>query len=103
MFQPHRYSRLKHCKTGFLNCFSEADRLFVLPVYPAGEKPLAGVSSKDLVHSIKKPEALFIEERDIFSVFSKELKAKDVFVTLGAGSICRFGETLLSQLKKLEG
>ena len=100
LFQPHRYSRLKHCKTGFLNCFSQADKLFVLPVYPAGEKPLTGVSSKDLVHSIKKPEALFIEERDLFSVFSKELKAKDLFVTLGAGSVGRFGETLLSQLKK---
>ena len=100
LFQPHRYTRLKHCWERFLKCFSDADKLYVLPVYPAGEKPLKKIDSKTFIKQISHPSSHFIEEKDLFSVLSKELGQGDLFVTLGAGSVYRFGENLLAQLQK---
>ena len=100
LFQPHRYTRLKHCWERFLKCFSDADKLYVLPVYPAGEKPFKKIDSKTFIKQISHPSSHFIEEKDLFSVLSKEIRQGDLFVTLGAGSVYRFGENLLAQLQK---
>lgn len=99
LFQPHRYSRFKNCWREFLKCFSSADKLFVLPVYPAGEKLLKKFDSKTFIQKVSHPSAHLLNEEDVFSVLSKELKEKDVFITLGAGSVYKYGELLLSQLK----
>lgn len=99
LFQPHRYTRFKNCWTRFLKCFSSADKLFVLPVYPAGEKALKGYDSKSFVEQSPHPDINFLDEKNAISVLSKELKNGDVFITLGAGSVYRYAETLLSQSK----
>ena len=99
LFQPHRYTRFKNCWDRFLKCFAKADRLFVLPVYPAGEAPLKAFDSKTFVRDIRHAEASFLREEDLLPVFSKELSQGDLFVSLGAGSVYRFGENLLQSLK----
>ena len=99
LFQPHRWSRFKNCWGRFLTCFSQADKLFVLPVYPAGEKPLRGFNSANFVKKTTHPSACFLNEKNVFSILSKELKPGDVFITLGAGSVYQYGERLLSKLK----
>ena len=100
LFQPHRWTRFKNCWSSFLKCFSSVDRLFVLPVYSAGEEPLKGFDSKTFVQQSPHSGISFVEEKDIFSVLSKELKKGDVFITLGAGSVYRYGESFLAQLKE---
>ena len=99
LFQPHRYTRFKNCWKGFLKCFGFADKLFVLPVYPAGEEPLKGFDSQAFVRQIQNKKAVFLEEEKIFPLLSRELDKRDLLVTLGAGSVYRFGESLLSRLK----
>ena len=42
-FQPHRYSRLQHLMNEFAASFDDADFLYLMPVYFAGEAPIAGV------------------------------------------------------------
>ena len=100
LFQPHRYTRFKNCWKGFLQCFSHADKLFVLPVYSAGEAPLKDFDSKIFVQQIQHLKAHFLDEKNLFSILSKELKKGDLFITLGAGSVYQHGESLLSQLQK---
>ena len=102
LFQPHRYTRFKNCWNGFLQCFLSADKLFVVPVYPAGEEPLQSFDSQSFVKRIPYPEVVLLDEKNLLSVLSKELKEGDLFVTLGAGSVYRYGESLLSQLKKTD-
>ena len=99
LFQPHRYTRFKNCWNRFLNCFSHADRLFVLPVYPAGERALKNFDSKSFIKQVQHPSARLLDEKSYISVLSKELKKGDLFITLGAGSVYRYGEALLSQIK----
>ena len=101
LFQPHRWTRFKNSWDGFLKCFSCADKLFVTPVYSAGEEPLKIFDSSSFVKQFQQKPVQLVEEKDLFSVFSKEIKKGDLFVTLGAGSIYRYGESLLSQLKKI--
>ena len=100
LFQPHRWTRFENCWNGFLKCFSFADKLFVTPVYSAGEEPLKSFDSLSFVQQFQERPAQFVEEKNLFSVFSKEIQKGDLFVTLGAGSVYRYGESLLSQLKR---
>ena len=99
LFQPHRYTRFKNCWQAFLKCFSCADKLFVLPVYPAGEKALKGFDSLSFIKQIDKSKAVFVEDKNFLTILSKELKANDLLITLGAGSISHYGEKLLLSLK----
>jgi UDP-N-acetylmuramate--alanine ligase len=51
--QPHRYTRLRDLMSEFQGCFNDADMVFVAPVYPAGEAPIAGVDSAALVQGLR--------------------------------------------------
>ena len=95
LFQPHRYTRFKNCWNRFLKCFSHADQLYVLPVYPAGEKALRNFNSESFVKKVQHPSVRLLDEKSCVSVLSKELKAGDLFITLGAGSVYHYGEALL--------
>jgi UDP-N-acetylmuramate--alanine ligase len=51
IFQPHRYSRTAALKEEFGRCFGDADRVWVLDVYAAGEAPIEGASGRSLVEA----------------------------------------------------
>lgn len=48
VFQPHLYSRTRDQAAGFADALARADRGLVLPIYPARETPIPGVT-RDLV------------------------------------------------------
>ena len=99
LFQPHRYTRFKNCWKGFLKSFSAFDVLYVLPVYSAGEAPIVNINSRAFVKQIKHPSAHFVKDENVCSVLFKELQKGDLLLTLGAGSVYRYGEILLSKIK----
>jgi UDP-N-acetylmuramate--alanine ligase len=91
--QPHRYSRLEDLMDEFRQAFNDADAVYALPVYAAGEDPIDGVDSEALVaglrdrghhaaYSLASPEALAARLAD-------EVKAGDFVVCLGAGDITK--------------
>ena len=73
--------------------------LYVSDVYPASEPPLKGVDSETFVQQLRHSEKHFVSERDIVSKVCWALRPGDVFVTLGAGSVNKFGEEVLSYLR----
>ena len=99
LFQPHRYTRFKYHWDNFLKSFSSADVLYVSEVYPASEKPLEGIRSEKFIQQINHPRKHFISEKNVMSDISGILEPGDIFVTLGAGSVSRFGEDILSNLR----
>ena len=99
LFQPHRFSRTADCREGFLTCFAEADQVFLTDIYPAGESPLKGVSSKKLAGQIQHSSCSYCPQEDIPSVLRHALKPGDLFITMGAGSVYKYGEELLNRLK----
>lgn len=54
VFQPHTFSRTKDLHSDFVTCFEKSDKVFLLPIYPAREKPIEGVTSHLLAEDIKK-------------------------------------------------
>ena len=97
LFQPHRFSRTKECWTDFLTCFDQADEVFLTDIYPAGEAPLKGVSSVELVKGMSHPSSSYCPEENVISALSKTLKEGDVVITMGAGSVYKYGETLIKK------
>ncbi len=94
LFQPHRYTRTKNLFNEFGKSFDSADFVKVLDIYPAGEKPITGVSSDLIVNSLKKNKCR-VEKFDTLEVFSKTLSEGDIVLTLGAGDVWKKGEELL--------
>lgn len=86
IFQPHRYSRTAAFAEGFAQKLSMADRAIVLEIYPASEKPIAGVSSRTITDLMEHGEYIpnFIEVTD--SVI-ESAEPGDVIITLGAGDV----------------
>ena len=99
LFQPHRYSRFQTCWKDFLTSFSEADKICVSEVYPAGESPLKGVDSQTFIKQLKHKDCHFVQEKNVCNFFEQTLKPNDIFITLGAGSISKIGELIIKGFK----
>src|SRR4029077_15778629 len=52
VFQPHRFTRPQALRKRFLRRYPGVSELVLLPIYPAGETPIPGVSSESLVEGI---------------------------------------------------
>jgi UDP-N-acetylmuramate--alanine ligase len=103
LFQPHRFSRTQHCWHEFTTCFSMADELMVLDIYPAGEDPIAGITTEHLIEEMKHHSCRhFIRsETEIQNLVNSQLKNGDIFLTLGAGDGWKIGMQVLDLLKAL--
>ena len=53
VFQPHLYSRTQDQAKGFIEVLDKADEVILLPIYPARELPIEGVTSDMLLHGMK--------------------------------------------------
>lgn len=95
-FQPHRYTRTQHCWHEFTTCFAQADQLLLTDIYPAGETPIEGVNTENLVKEIKNKSVEYLPQGEgLLRNIQSRLKAGDVFVTLGAGDGWKLGMELL--------
>ncbi|WP_254474355.1 UDP-N-acetylmuramate--L-alanine ligase [Bartonella sp. B1098] len=105
--QPHRYSRLHHLFDEFSACFNDADTVLITPVYAAGEEPILGFGSQELVEHIKmaghRDVRLIHGLEDVVSLVSKFAQAEDYVVFLGAGNITQWACALPHQLSGLDG
>lgn len=101
-FQPHRYSRTQDLFEDFSQVLSEADVLLVTEVYAAGETALAGADGRALCRAIRnrgRVEPVFVNEvESLPDALSNVLQAKDVLLTLGAGSIGNIANMLSQRL-----
>ena len=101
IFQPHRYSRVRDLEDDFAECFEECDRLWVVDFYSAGEDPLPGVCSPNLVEKIARaghPRAIYSPSME--DAVGRALAAAgpgEALITLGAGNVWRAGEEFLSR------
>lgn len=91
IYQPHRYTRTKDLYEDFVEVLSGVDVLLLLDVYSAGEKKIAGADSRSLCHSIRlrgKVDPVYVRhEADVKELLDNLVRAGDIVVTQGAGSI----------------
>ncbi len=100
VFQPHRFSRVKALQDEFCDAFHDADLLIVTDIYPAGEKPIEGITGASLAEKIKRiREATYVKKLDEVPMHLMEIiREGDIVITLGAGDVWKAGESLLKLL-----
>lgn len=103
IFQPHRYTRTRDLINEFASCFSDAEVLYLMDIYPAGEKPIDGINSGVLLDCIKKTgpiDAVYFSDRaKLIENLLLRLEQGDVVFTLGAGDVWKVGEEIVKRLK----
>ncbi len=98
LFQPHRYTRTRDLLPEFIDAFVDADKIVLLDIYSAGEKPLPGVNSELLYKGIKdtgKDIEYIRDKEEILDYLDTEIKEADTLLTLGAGDVWKIGEKFL--------
>lgn len=89
-FQPHLFSRTKDFMTGFAQELSKLDECILLPIYPAREAPIEGVTSEALAEKITSEVKVLADKSDLIQAAEDALgEGSIVFLTIGAGDIDR--------------
>jgi UDP-N-acetylmuramate--alanine ligase len=104
VFQPHLFSRTRDFADGFAEVLSGLDEAVLLPIYPARELPIEGVTSEWLLSLLPQhgAAAQVVEKAQLVSRISEIVQAWNasgepcVVMTLGAGDIDR----LVSDIKQ---
>lgn len=107
LFQPHRYTRTRDLLEEFGSSFSDADVLFVMDIYAAGEKPIGGVNAETLVRAVRESghrDPVHIPDKNVMiETIMKKLRPGDLFITIGAGDVWKAGEEILKRMKDNAG
>jgi UDP-N-acetylmuramate--alanine ligase len=87
IFQPHLFSRTNDFMDDFAKELSKIDNLILLPIYPARELPMEGVTSEVLLNKISSNNKKIVQKNQV----KEEIEGiKDgVIITIGAGDIDR--------------
>jgi UDP-N-acetylmuramate--alanine ligase len=85
IFQPHLYSRTRDFAKDFAKALSSLDRVILLPIYPAREEPIPGVSSELIYQHLNNTKKHLLDKTEVLDFVKKD--DHEVMVTLGAGDI----------------
>jgi UDP-N-acetylmuramate--alanine ligase len=104
VFQPHRFTRLKHLFDDFTKCFDQADVLVLTDIYPAGEQPMPDVTIDRFIKTMKHPNCIL--HKDVATLHEQVLSIAqpgDMVLFLGAGSITGAAEKAGKLLQEKSG
>lgn len=106
VFQPHRYTRTRDLFEDFVKILSSVDVLILTEVYAAGETPIVAVDGRALMHALRvsgQTEAVFVEQiAELPQMILHMLRAGDVVLTMGAGSIGGVATQIQNLIRKME-
>jgi UDP-N-acetylmuramate--alanine ligase len=95
IFQPHLFTRTRDFAGGFAESLDLADEVFLLPIYPAREKPIPGVTSGIIAAAMPKGKVRLIDKQETLPAIEKT--AVELLITAGAGDI----DTLVEPIRQL--
>ena len=104
VFQPHLFSRTRDFVDGFAEVLDLADEIILLPIYPARELPMEGVSSQMILDRMHSEDRMLLSKENLLKHFLLEKDAHveegftgNMFITAGAGDI----DTLVEPIKEI--
>ena len=98
IFQPHLYTRTRDFADEFAQALSLADEVLLLPIYPARELPIEGVSSEMLLDKLTCAEKNIYNKENLINSIS--VCNFDVLLTVGAGDIANLLPKIVEEVKK---
>lgn len=84
IFQPHLYTRTRDFHREFAETLSIADEVILVPIYPAREEPIEGVTSQMICDLVTVPHRMVPLERLAHEIERAKL---DIVISFGAGNI----------------
>jgi UDP-N-acetylmuramate--alanine ligase len=103
-FQPHRYTRTRDCFEDFVKVMGLADAVLLAEVYAAGEAPIVAADGRALIRALRiadKVEAIFVDDIQTMAQAAVDfLKAGDVLLCMGAGSVSAVAGAVVEILQK---
>lgn len=84
-FQPHLFSRTRDFAPQFAAALSLADEVILLPIYPARELPIEGVTSELILRDVTVEKKMIVERDALVDVVARS--GFEVLLTVGAGDI----------------
>ena len=99
IFQPHLYTRTRDFADGFAEALNLADEVYLLPIYPAREKPIEGVESEMILKLMNSPKVVCCSKEELIKKMEEKNKMKslELLITAGAGDI----DTMVLPIKKI--
>ena len=85
IFQPHLFTRTRDFAVEFAKSLSMLDEILLLPIYPARELPIPGITSEMLLSLIDHENKRLVQKDEIPGLFAGE--KIEVLLTMGAGDI----------------
>ncbi len=103
--QPHRYTRLLRLWKDFISVLATADVVVLLPLYPAGERAIPGVSSRKLLAQLRtrypKLATHYVSEaQSLTKLLSSIVDKESILLFLGAGDIWKIARKIGRDLRK---
>ena len=86
VFQPHLYSRTRDFMSDFAAVLSQFDRVILLPIYPAREEPIVGVTSAALMDLMEGNAEVKLLSKEAIRAHIDQFPER-IKVVLGAGDI----------------
>ena len=103
IFQPHLFSRTQDLADSFAESLDLADEVLLLPIYPARELPIEGVTSDTILGRMKNDNKRIVSKEELLEYIKEKFVPSlkqgftDVLITAGAGDI----DTLVTPIKEL--
>ncbi|MEO6668426.1 MAG: UDP-N-acetylmuramate--L-alanine ligase [Ferruginibacter sp.] len=95
VFQPHLFSRTKDFADGFGEVLSIPDEVVLLPIYPARELPMEGVTSEMIMERMKMKDAKVLSKEALLEAMRKS--KPELLIICGAGDI----DTLVEPIRAI--
>ena len=103
IFQPHLFTRTRDLAEGFAESLDLADEVVLLPIYPARELPIEGVTSNIILDKMKNKAKQILEKDELLKEV-REMKEKAdkpmLLIAAGAGDIDQLVEPIKNILDK---
>ncbi|MFA6676834.1 MAG: UDP-N-acetylmuramate--L-alanine ligase [Bacteroidales bacterium] len=97
IFQPHLFTRTQSFYKDFAKSLSSLDEVLILPIYPAREEPIKGVTSELIFDLVSCKKELIKKDELMNKINNKDI---DILVSFGAGDIDRFINPITELLRK---
>ena len=97
IFQPHLFSRTLDFHREFAESFHDVDELILTEIYPAREKPIAGVTSQLILKFVEGVNKRMILKRNLYKEISRD--NMELLMILGAGDVDEENERIIKKLK----
>ncbi|MEZ2120939.1 MULTISPECIES: UDP-N-acetylmuramate--L-alanine ligase [unclassified Corynebacterium] len=99
VFQPHLYSRTSEFAVEFAEALSLAERVVVLDIFGARERPVEGIDGRIIADKVKTERCVYVPEFNrVPGVVADLAGPGDIVLTMGAGSVTVLAEEILAEL-----